>query len=626
MKKLLFFLLFSLAFLGLVGCGGDDEVKTPSINVKDMPTSLEVGESREFSVEIVDGEDDLELDIKISVEDILIVEGNTVTALKEGSADITISLKDFKNVSKKFTITVTDSSPSLSLTGPNELIAGENITLVAKDRNTTDNVVYWESTNQAILTVDQSGVVTGKSSGVASVVITSLVSGETLSHEITVTAPEPTSVEVGNLNYDVVTLSTTFTLKATVLPLAANQTVEWSTSDEDIATVDERGFVKPLSGGEVTITATIPGTDIKGFITFTVEPTAMEIFALAHYENPVVKYDVMYWGNDNPALNNKYTVIGSVSSFFFGDVVVDDKTYVLARGSANFPGVKMKSLEYITIHDTASAGGGAKANAGWLINPANTGSSWHLTIGNDGVYKSMNYDEVAWHAGDGSREFNLTDTGVKATNKYPTVEIVKRDNKGYWKINGQDTMVEAPLGPNGEIVRIVDIGIYTEVGPNGNYFIGNAWYNSGFGGWIANTGGNRNSIGIETAMNNGSDLFLTWHYTAKVVADILVEHGLGIERVRNHHAFSGKDCPRTMRNAHLWEDFYKMVKVERLVREYLNDHEIEFISNNPEFVSNEGRVIKLPDVETQVSYVVRVTDPNGKVEQRIFYSTLQAKK
>lgn len=46
------------------------------------------------------------------------------------------------------------------------------------------------------------------------------------------------------------------TLVATIAPIAASQNVTWSTSDADIATVDETGKVTPVSSGTVTITAT----------------------------------------------------------------------------------------------------------------------------------------------------------------------------------------------------------------------------------------------------------------------------------------------------------------------------------------------------------------------------------
>lgn len=46
------------------------------------------------------------------------------------------------------------------------------------------------------------------------------------------------------------------TLVASVSPSTADQTVNWSSSDEDVVTVDENGVVMAVSAGITTITAT----------------------------------------------------------------------------------------------------------------------------------------------------------------------------------------------------------------------------------------------------------------------------------------------------------------------------------------------------------------------------------
>lgn len=46
-----------------------------------------------------------------------------------------------------------------------------------------------------------------------------------------------------------------------------------------------------------------------------------------------------------------------------------------------------------------------------------------------------------------------------------------------------------------------------------------------------------NSIGIETMVNQGSDLYLTWQKTAKLVAHLLIDNNLTIMML-NHTTFS----------------------------------------------------------------------------------------
>ena len=104
------------------------------------------------------------------------------------------------------------------------------------------------------------------------------------------------------------------------------------------------------------------------------------------------------------------------------------------------------------------------------------------------------------------------------------------------------------------------MGIYTSI-KNGKYYIGNTLYSETYNK-IGNFGGNFNSIGIESCVNKGSDIYLTWQKTAKLVAKLMDEHNFDIDRIVQHHYFSGKNCPQTMRNDGYWEHFLSLVEVE----------------------------------------------------------------
>jgi len=79
----------------------------------------------------------------------------------------------------------------------------------------------------------------------------------------------------------------------------------------------------------------------------------------------------------------------------------------IPAGRRNRPGAKLTGPKYITIHDTANPSKGADAlmHARYLKgdDAANRPASWHFTVDDQRVVQHLPLDEVAWHAGDGSK-------------------------------------------------------------------------------------------------------------------------------------------------------------------------------------------------------------------------------
>lgn len=79
------------------------------------------------------------------------------------------------------------------------------------------------------------------------------------------------------------------------------------------------------------------------------------------------------------------------------------------------PGTKMVPTS-ITIHNTGNPSSTAKNERQWLTNPANTRTaSYHIVIDEHEAIEVLPLNEVAWHAGDGSREGtgNRTSIGIE---------------------------------------------------------------------------------------------------------------------------------------------------------------------------------------------------------------------
>ena len=269
------------------------------------------------------------------------------------------------------------------------------------------------------------------------------------------------------------------------------------------------------------------------------------------------------------------------------------------------PGTKNAGIQLITIHDTANTNSTATAKMHANLQTNGFNASWHFTVDEDGAYQSIPLDEVAYHAGDGNVRFKLLDTGIKANYAYPEITI---SSDGFFEYNGIKSELKAP-----KIAPITEMGIYTEVGENGNYFMNDTYYN---GDWnrIANKGGNYNSIGIETAVNNGSDYGMTFRNTAKLVSELLIMHDLHVDRVLTHNNLSGKFDPRPMRESKYWSSFLDLIQLEKYARVELSD--VDFVwTSNSSILSNDGRIDMDITGHTEVSYDVVVTYSGGTIEK-----------
>ena len=120
----------------------------------------------------------------------------------------------------------------------------------------TDKSIEWSSNKEDIATVDQTGKITAKGNGKATITVTTKDQGKTASCEVTV-AQWVTSI---SLNQTSLTLNEGQTANLSVSAIAPDnandKSVTWSSSDESVATVDSDGKVTAVSKGTAAITAT----------------------------------------------------------------------------------------------------------------------------------------------------------------------------------------------------------------------------------------------------------------------------------------------------------------------------------------------------------------------------------
>lgn len=361
-----------------------------------------------------------------------------------------------------------------------------------------------------------------------------------------------------------------------------DELVTFSVDNNSIASIDNTGLLTALSPGLVTIKAQL-ASDETVFQTFKLEiyekldPNNIMDFLSSSMITYTTPRSFLLFGETNVL----YQAYDSVSRIVFEDLVRNQTKMIPAcdtlsggakdRCNQLRPGERPEMLEgletynnkrvhYITVHETGSTNpdAGALSHANYLMNQINGTTSlrvasWHFTMDDKALYQHLPTDEMAWHAGDGTRKAGTT-----------------------WS---------------------------------------DKWDNQNIGG------GNAHGIGIETSVARNHDILKVWQRTAKLASELTKEYNLPQENIKFHQDFSSKLCPQSMISGNLTGLFYEFVSFEyKLVHDF-SEAEIEFISHNPEYVDNTGRVIQRPGRAQNVSFTLRVTY-NGETVEKTYYSYL----
>ncbi len=130
-----------------------------------------------------------------------------------------------------------------------------------------NRTLTFKSSDTSVATVSETGLVTGVKAGTAMITASSS-NGVTASTTITVKS----DIKVDEIKLDPTTATVkvgeTVTIKATITPEdAANETITWTSNDESVATVDDKGVVKGIKEGEAKISAAAGGKSATATIT-----------------------------------------------------------------------------------------------------------------------------------------------------------------------------------------------------------------------------------------------------------------------------------------------------------------------------------------------------------------------
>ncbi len=259
-------------------------INVTGVSLKPYYAAIRVGESHTFVATIEPtNATNKKVTWSSSNTEVATVDANgNVMGLSSGNATIKVTTEDGKHTA---TSAVYVYVPVTGLTlQPEErtIVVGDNFTLVPiiTPSNATDKNVSWTSSNTAVATVDDDGIVTGVSVGNAVITATSSENSSiTATCNVTVSA---TAISVTGVTLDItnkqLNKGETFTLTPTIAPAnATNYNVTWTSSNDAVATVDANGKVTAVAVGDATITVTTEDGNHTATCSVTVTtPTAIE--------------------------------------------------------------------------------------------------------------------------------------------------------------------------------------------------------------------------------------------------------------------------------------------------------------------------------------------------------------
>ena len=212
-----------------------------------------------------------------------VTSGGLITGLVQGSAIITCSTADGSNLSATVAVTVNPIVNPVSVTGVTMSqttvsvgqIATVQLSATVNPTTATNKAVTW-STNNAKVSVSQSGLVTGLLVGSSIVTVTTADGSKIATCTVTVIIPV-TSVSLNTTSLSLA-VGANGILRSTIQPTnAGNKTVTWSSANTSVATVNSSGVVNAVGNGTTTITVTTNDGSKTAQATVTVTTTITRI-------------------------------------------------------------------------------------------------------------------------------------------------------------------------------------------------------------------------------------------------------------------------------------------------------------------------------------------------------------
>ena len=172
----------------------------------------------------------------------------------------------------------TTDTPVLSKAAYRYIVEGESYDFNILNKIAKSSYV-WKSSNTKIAEVNKLGLVTAKSPGTATISCDIKAGNKTYRLKAEVYVKKTAKATAGKVNIinktDSLVIGDTYNLNKSYEPDTAKDYINWTSGNNNIATVDKRGFVKGIKAGVVTITAETLYGKVKDSVKITVSSEAV---------------------------------------------------------------------------------------------------------------------------------------------------------------------------------------------------------------------------------------------------------------------------------------------------------------------------------------------------------------
>lgn len=336
------------------------------------------------------------------------------------------------------------------------LVKGETLQLSATVDSTEEVGVTWSTSNDAIATVSEAGLVTGVKEGNVTITATSKADEtQKASIDLTILASDvvPTKVEISSP--DQVEIGSSITLEATFTPTNATKTdVTYSIeAGEEFASL-EGNTLTGVKEGKVTVKVVVNDTEISSTKEITVISNVKKLADIVKLTSGTVTARGIYMGSS--LLNTTYN---NYDAIFVGD----GETSAMLFRAKSLPENLVEGESVIEFTGTVSVYGGLFEVASPEIKVVEDDSIVKPVVG------KLNKDNAyTFTENNISQKVNIADATVKSitgdTNKTITLAVNGVEYTLYAKANTVDFTVIDSLAVN----DIVSLDAYTSVF-NGNY-------------------------------------------------------------------------------------------------------------------------------------------------------------